>query len=84
MSRMVGEGRIKSSLLCALVLVAMATFITWHLGKGEQEREGEKEDGAGQEIKKRNGEQQRKRKKEDVLGKRGMLKGKLEKNGKKC
>lgn len=41
-SRTAGEGRIKASLLCALVLVAMATFITWHLGKGEREKEGER------------------------------------------
>jgi len=52
-SWMAGEGRIKASPLCALVLVAMATFITWHLGKGEREKEGERKDGAGQEKKRR-------------------------------
>lgn len=44
MSRMAGEGRIKASPLYVLVSVAMATFITWHLGKGEREKEGERED----------------------------------------
>lgn len=36
------EGRLKANPLCALVLVAIGTFITWHLGernKGEKERE---------------------------------------------
>lgn len=59
-SRTAEEGRIKASLLCALVLVAMATFITWHLGKGEREKEEEREDGAGQDKKK--GDRERKRK----------------------
>lgn len=64
-SRTAGEGRIKASPLCVLVLVAMATFITWHLGKGEREKEGEREDGAGQEKK-----GSWRGKKKDILGKR--------------
>ncbi len=64
MSRTAGEGRIKASPLYALVLVAMATFITWHLGKGEREKEGEREDGAGQE--KKGKESSRKREKRKI------------------
>lgn len=40
------EGRIKTNPLCELVLVAMVTIITSHLGEQEQEeRRGEKEGG---------------------------------------
>lgn len=42
-----GEGRIKTNPLCELVLVAMATIITLHLGEQEQgdRRGGGKEEG---------------------------------------
>lgn len=40
------EGRIKTNPLCELVLVAMATIITSHLGEQEQ---GERRGGGGRE-----------------------------------
>lgn len=45
------EGRIKTNPLCELVLVAMATIITSHLGEQEQEEE-EEEEGREKERKK--------------------------------
>ena len=33
-----GEGRIKANPFCVLVLVVIATFITWHLGEGSEEK----------------------------------------------
>lgn len=77
-SRTAGEGRIKASPLCALVLVAMATFITWHLGKGEREKEEEREDGAGQE-KKREIEREKERYLGEMLMERGEQVEKREK-----
>lgn len=44
------EGRIKTNPLCELVLVAMATIITSHLGEQEQ---GERRGGGGRRRKER-------------------------------
>lgn len=79
-SRMAGEGRIKASPLCALVLVAMATFITWHLGKGEREKKRER----GKMERDRRKKGKREGEKDRCLGEDVMEKGKqVEKRGKK-
>lgn len=77
-SRTAEEGRIKASLLCALVLVAMATFITWHLGKGSERKRKR-----GKMERDRTKKREIEREKERYLGGKVMERGKqVEKRGK--